>query len=56
MLASTRKEAADLRADASIRPFNPFKRGFVGEAFMPPVQVPVAENDPGGMNPSPTNL
>ena len=43
-----------LRADASIRPYNPFKRGFVGEAFMPPVQVPVAANYPGGINPSPT--
>ena len=36
MLASTRKEAADLRADASIRPYNPFKRGFVGVGYARP--------------------
>ena len=37
MLASTRKEAADLRADASIRPYNPFKKGFVGAGHARPL-------------------
>ena len=36
MLASTRKEAADLRADARIRPYNPFKWGLVGAGHARP--------------------